>query len=247
MRDENLKAVYEQYWNHARHCERETWLFTSIYVIIAAAILAAIGSEKITSEMQIFVTAFGVLLSLLGFFVVYTQRIPFIKFAFIAELIAINEFKIKGDYRRFFPEGDGDYPKGKRITTNDVLSMFYSLLTGAMVYFCIESLEEALKKGRPDIFNTDQGSQFTSNDFTGILLNNGIKISMDSRGRVFDNIFSERLWRSVKYEEVYLKDYRVYAEAYEGLSNYFQLYNNRRYHQSLGYKTPHEVYYGCTN
>jgi putative transposase len=112
------------------------------------------------------------------------------------------------------------------------------------VSFCIEALEEALGKGRPVVFNSDQGSQFTSNDFTKILLSNGISISMDSRGRVFDNIFTERLWRSVKYEEVYIKDYQVYKDAKEGLGNYFPFYNKRRYHQSLGYKTPGEVYYG---
>lgn len=112
------------------------------------------------------------------------------------------------------------------------------------VSFCLEALEEALEQGCPDIFNTDQGSQFTSNDFTGILLSKGIRISMDGRGRAFDNIFTERLWRSVKYEEVYIKDYRIYKDAREGLGNYFPFYNDRRYHQSLGYKTPYEVHYG---
>ncbi len=111
-------------------------------------------------------------------------------------------------------------------------------------YFCLEALEEALEKGCPDIFNSDQGPQFTSNDFTGILQKRGITISMDGRGRVFDNIFSERLWRSVKYEEVYIKDYQVYAEARDGLNHYFGLYNHRRYHQSLRYKTPYEIHYG---
>jgi putative transposase len=111
------------------------------------------------------------------------------------------------------------------------------------VSFCLEALEEALEQGCPDIFNTDQGSQFTSNEFTGILLSKGIRISMDGRGRAFDNIFTERLWRSVKYEEVYIKDYQAYRDAREGLSNYFTFYNNRRYHQSLGYKTPSEIHY----
>jgi putative transposase len=111
------------------------------------------------------------------------------------------------------------------------------------VSFCLEALEEALEQGCPDIFNTDQGSQFTSNDFIGMLLSKGIRISMDGRGRAFDNIFTERLWRSVKYEEVYIKDYQAYRDAREGLSNYFTFYNNRRYHQSLGYKTPSEVHY----
>ncbi len=112
------------------------------------------------------------------------------------------------------------------------------------VSFCLEALEEALEKGCPDIFNTDQGSQFTSNEFTGLLLSKGINISMDGKGRAFDNIFTERLWRSVKYEEVYLKDYQAFRDAREGLGNYFSFYNNRRYHQSLGYKTPYEVHYG---
>jgi putative transposase len=114
------------------------------------------------------------------------------------------------------------------------------------VSFCIEALEEALSKGCPDIFNTDQGSQFTSDDFTGILLSKDIAISMDGRGRVFDNIFTERLWRSVKYEEVYIKGYRVYRDAKEGLGTYFPFYNNRRYHQSLAYRTPYEVHYGIS-
>jgi putative transposase len=112
------------------------------------------------------------------------------------------------------------------------------------VSFCIEALEEALGKGCPNIFNTDQGSQFTSNDFTGILLNKEIAVSMDGKGRVFDNIFTERLWRSVKYEEVYIKGYQVVKDAKEGLGVYFPFYNDCRYHQSLGYKTPCEVHYG---
>ena len=111
------------------------------------------------------------------------------------------------------------------------------------VDFCLEALEEALEQGCPDIFNTDQGAQFTSNDFTKMILDKGIKISMDGRGRAFDNIFIERLWRSVKYEEVYIKDYQYYKDSHEGLSDYFNLYNNRRRHQSLEYKTPYDVHY----
>jgi putative transposase len=111
------------------------------------------------------------------------------------------------------------------------------------VSFCLEALEEALEQGCPAIFNTDQGSQFTSNEFIGMLLSKEIRISMDGRGRAFDNIFTERLWRSVKYEEVYIKDYQSHKDAREGLGNYFSFYNNRRYHQSLGYKTPSEVHY----
>lgn len=112
------------------------------------------------------------------------------------------------------------------------------------VSFCIEALEEALGKGCPYIFNTDQGSQFTSDDFTGILLSKDIAISMDGRGRVFDNIFTERLWRSVKYEEVYIKGYYVYRGAKEELGTYFPFYNNCRYHQSLAYMASYEMHYG---
>ena len=108
--------------------------------------------------------------------------------------------------------------------------------------FCIEALERSRRRGNPEIFNTDQGSQYTSMDFTKILLQAGVLISMDSKGRVFDNIFIERLWRSVKYEEVYLHDYADVREAREGLRRYFQFYNTERLHQSLGYKTPQVVY-----
>ena len=97
---------------------------------------------------------------------------------------------------------------------------------------------------KPEIFNTDQGSQFTSDVFTGVLKDVGIAISMDGRGRVFDNIFVEHLWRSVKYEEVYLKDYGMVDEARQNLAGYFQFYNYERLHQSLGYLTPAEVYFG---
>lgn len=110
--------------------------------------------------------------------------------------------------------------------------------------FCLEALEEALEGGLPQIFNTDQGVQFTSKEFTGRLKDRGIEISMDGKGRALDNIFVERLWRSVKYEEVYLKDYRSVKDAEEGLRRYFEYYNHRRPHQSLGYKTPHEVHFG---
>jgi len=110
--------------------------------------------------------------------------------------------------------------------------------------FCVWALEEALARGQPEVFNTDQGVQFTSEGFTGILESRGIAISMDGRGRVFDNIFSERLWRTVKYEEVYLKDYADPREAREGLRAYFRFYNEQRPHQALDYRTPAEVYEG---
>jgi putative transposase len=111
--------------------------------------------------------------------------------------------------------------------------------------FCVEALQEALERGKPEIFNSDQGSQFTSSDFVGILGFQGVKISMDGRGRAYDNIFTERLWRSVKYEEVYLKDYATMEEAYEQISRYFEFYNLERPHQSLDYQTPQEVHYAC--
>jgi len=110
--------------------------------------------------------------------------------------------------------------------------------------FCLEALEEALKKGCPEVFNTDQGVQFTSGEFTQILEDRGIAISMDGKGRALDNIFVERLWRSVKYEEVYLKDYKTMKEAHKGLQKYFEYYNQKRPHQSLGYKKPYEVHFG---
>lgn len=109
--------------------------------------------------------------------------------------------------------------------------------------FCVDALQEALSgSGCPEIFNTDQGCQFTSRDFTGVLQAHGIRISMDGKGRAFDNIFVERLWRSVKYEEVYLKHYETLREAREGLTAYFRFYNTERPHQSLGNQTPAEVY-----
>ena len=103
---------------------------------------------------------------------------------------------------------------------------------------------EALSQGRPEVFNTDQGSQFTSREFTQVLENSGVRISMDGRDRYQDNIFVERLWRTVKYEEVYLKAYGNATEARRELGEYFRFYNNRRPHQALGYRTPAEVFYG---
>jgi putative transposase len=108
--------------------------------------------------------------------------------------------------------------------------------------FCVEALKNALCHGRPEIFNTDQGSQFTSTDFTKVLLDADVRISMDGKGRVFDNIFIERLWRTVKVEEVYMRDYQTVAEARYYLGRYFEFYNNQRLHQALGYRTPAEVY-----
>lgn len=108
--------------------------------------------------------------------------------------------------------------------------------------FCVEALEEALTRGQPQIFNTDQGVQFTSLAFTSRLESAGVAISMDGRGRALDNVFVERLWRTVKYEEVYLKDYEDAWQAETSLREYFEFYCHGRRHQSLGYRTPSEVY-----
>jgi putative transposase len=109
--------------------------------------------------------------------------------------------------------------------------------------FCVSALERALRRhGRPEIFNTDQGSQYTGNAFTGVLKEHGIRISMDGKGRAMDNIMVERLWRSVKYEDVYLKDYETVEQLIHGLRRYFTFYNNERPHQSFDGKTPKEVY-----
>lgn len=109
--------------------------------------------------------------------------------------------------------------------------------------FCVEALEQALRRfGKPEIFNTDQGSQFTSEQFTRPLLERGIQISMDGRGRCIDNVFVERLWRSLKYEEVYLNPYDSLADAREGIAGYFEFFNDRRPHSSLGGQTPAAFY-----
>ena len=114
--------------------------------------------------------------------------------------------------------------------------------------FCVEALEEALERfGPPEIFNTDQGSQFTSLDFTEVLKDAGVKISMDGKGRWMDNVFIERLWRTLKYEQVYLAEFETGSEARAGIAWWIDLYNQRRPHSSLGDRTPDEAYYsgGC--
>jgi putative transposase len=109
--------------------------------------------------------------------------------------------------------------------------------------FCLDALQQALLRGKPAIFNTDQGVQFTASEFTGCLAQAEIQISMDGKGRALDNIFIERLWRSVKYEDIYLKDYVTVPALVRGLDSYFQLYNDDRPHQSLAYRTPAEVHF----
>jgi putative transposase len=116
------------------------------------------------------------------------------------------------------------------------------------VSFCLDTLEEAfIKYGKPEIFNSDQGSQFTSIDFIKELENKKIRISMDGKGRAADNIYIERLWRSLKYEDIYIKEYETIAECTLGIRKYFEFYNTERFHQSLSYKTPDEIYFGFNN
>jgi putative transposase len=109
-------------------------------------------------------------------------------------------------------------------------------------WFCLEMLDEALTRGRPEVFNTDQGVQFTAEAFTARLLSAGVAVSMDGKGRCLDNVFVERLWRTVKYEDIYLRCYETVPELTSGLGRYFPFYNEERPHQSLGYRTPAEVY-----
>ena len=118
----------------------------------------------------------------------------------------------------------------------------YEISTTLDTNFCTSALKKALVISKPEIFNSDQGVQFTSKEFTDCLKQNNIAISMDGRGRAHDNIFIERLWRSVKWEEVYLKDYEIVKQAVSGISTYFSFYNKERPHQSLNYKFPCEVY-----
>lgn len=108
--------------------------------------------------------------------------------------------------------------------------------------FCTEMLEEALRSGKPEVFNTDQGAQFTAGAFTGRLESAGVAVSMDGRGRALDNVFVERLWRSVKYEDIYIRGYEAVPELDRGLGRYFAFYNDERLHQSLGYRPPAVVY-----
>jgi putative transposase len=120
----------------------------------------------------------------------------------------------------------------------------FRLSNSMMSDFCVEAVKEAFESyGKPEIFNTDQGSQFTSEEFTGLLKQADVRISMDGKGSWRDNVFVERLWRSVKYEEVYLYAYESMTEARKGLKDYFECYNTRRPHQSLDYRTPDEVYF----
>jgi len=119
----------------------------------------------------------------------------------------------------------------------------WQLSTTLEADFCIEALARTLEKGRCEIFNTDQGSQFTAVAFVNLLLNNGIQVSMDGKGRALDNVFVERLWRSLKYELIYQMEFKSVREAKKSICEYFVFYNNERFHQSLNYKTPRQVYF----
>ena len=132
------------------------------------------------------------------------------------------------------------------VAVMDLFSRFvlsWALSVTMELDFCVEALKRALGRGRPEIFNTDQGSQFTSDEWIKVLKDAGIAISMDGKGRWIDNVFIERLWRSVKYEEVYLHGYTNGTEARTSLTRYFSFYNARRSHQALEYQTPDEVYF----
>lgn len=119
----------------------------------------------------------------------------------------------------------------------------WAVSTTQDVVFCLDALEYALMTGKPEIFNSDQGSQFTSRVFTDVLKAHAVRISMDGRGRVFDNIFTERYWRTLKYEEVYLNDYQSVREGKYRIGRYVEFYNHKRLHQSLDYQTPAEVHF----
>jgi putative transposase len=119
----------------------------------------------------------------------------------------------------------------------------FQLSNSLDVDFCVETLERVLANHLPDIFNTDQGSQFTSPRFVNPIISSGVKMSMDGRGRALDNVFVERLWRSLKQEKVYLSDFRTIKDAATGIKEYFHFYNHQRPHQSLGYRTPAEVHF----
>lgn len=134
MADENYRAVYEQYWLHARHCENNIWAFTRYSTFVIAAVFAAQGFEKISLEIKVGVSLFGAALSIVGFFAVYVHRVPFLRFALLSELIAINELKMGDKYRRFFPKNGKAYPQDKVIDIDDELAFFFSSMAAIMVY-----------------------------------------------------------------------------------------------------------------
>jgi putative transposase len=142
----------------------------------------------------------------------------------------------------YIPVGDGYLYLVAVIDLYSRYVLSWQLSNSLECGFCVEALERALEQGKPQILNSDQGVQFTSHDYVCLLKNEGIEISMSGKGRCWDNIFVERFWRSLKYEEVYLNQYCCSEEAYEGIGSYITLYNNKRPHSSLDYRTPSEVY-----
>lgn len=146
------------------------------------------------------------------------------------------------------PTVPSSIPTRKRMDWHSRKVLSWRLSNSMDTEFCVEALQEALAHyGTPQLFNTDQGSQFTSEAFTGVLADAQVMISMDGKGRWMDNVFIERLWRSVKYEEVYLKAYVNAQEAKVNLGQYFEFYNQQRRHQSLEKRTPDNVYYSSVN
>jgi putative transposase len=152
---------------------------------------------------------------------------------------------------RFRIRSEAEPPPGDESLEGQV--GFYNIVRGAVAWrlsntldgsFCLEMLEEALRGGRPEVFNTDQGVQFTAAAFVGCLEGAGVAVSMDGRGRALDNVFVERLWRSVEYEDIYIQGYDTVPGLHRGLARYFAFYNDERPHQSLGYRTPAAVYRG---
>ena len=149
-----------------------------------------------------------------------------------------------GDGHHVHPDGHGFVYLVAIIDWYSRMVLCWRLSNTLDTSFCVEALDEALARcGTPEIFNTDQGAQFTAEDFTGVLKAQGIQISMDGKGRCLDNVFVERLWRSVKYEEVYLHAYDGMPDAKKGLGRYFGFFNDERPHQALGYSVPSQVYY----
>lgn len=162
----------------------------------------------------------------------------------LKDLIICRPNQVWGTDITYIPLNEGFLYLSAIIDLYSRYVLAWELSDNLEVEFCIRALEKALRKGKPEIFNSDQGAQYTSKSHTELLKDNGIRISMSGRGRCWDNIFVERLWRSLKYEEVYLKNYVVGTDVDNGMGWYFNFYNGERLHSSLDYRTPEEVYEG---
>ena len=161
----------------------------------------------------------------------------------LKDFIAVNPNEVWCSDITFIPTKKGYFYLVAVMDWYSRYVLAWELSNSMDVTFCTKALKRALEKGIPRIFNTDQGSQFTSDEFTQILLSNNVEVSMDHKGRCFDNIFIERLWRSLKYEAVYLQDYEDGTHAYEGIEKYFSFYNNERMHTALQNKTPKVMHF----